>query len=154
MKNLLILFADSKAPLMTELLDQAGVDRALQWQGEHELHTFIVVKLHNRELVNVFTGAKVQMGKGIYTQEAYEAFYKELNLNPFDSHRRHAVKVQFDGGEFLETEITGTPNSICDYYIGQQFNLGGEDDKMRRGVAIWFWDGCGHWLKHKRSIAA
>lgn len=154
MKNLLILFADSKAPLMTELLDKAGVDRALKWQGEHERHNFIVVKLHDRELVNEFTGAKVQMGKGIYTQEAYDAFYKELNLNPFDAHRLHRIKVQFEGGDILETEINGTPNSVCDYYIGKQFNLGREEDRLRTAMSIWFWDGCGHWLKHKRSIAA
>lgn len=54
---------------------------------------------------------------------------------------RHAVKVNFDNGDNLETEINGTYESIRQYYLGKTFNLGnGENDLMAKCVSISFPD--------------
>ena len=43
----------------------------------------------------------------------------------------HEVKVTFDNGDYLYTEINGTAKEIINYYQGKIFNLGnGENDLM------------------------
>ncbi len=37
---------------------------------------------------------------------------------------RYTVKVHFDNGDSLVTDINGTPRSITNYYLGRDFNLG------------------------------
>lgn len=65
---------------------------------------------------------------------------------------RYAIKVIFDNYDTLITEINGTPETICDYYIGKTFNLGkGEHDKMAQALQVFFWDG-ETFLLHKRSL--
>lgn len=44
---------------------------------------------------------------------------------------RLAVKVTFDNGDHICTEINGTKETVSDYYaVGKTFNLGVEDDLM------------------------
>lgn len=54
--------------------------------------------------------------------------------------KRHAVKVTFDNGDHLLTEINGTEESVREYYrIGKVFNIGvGEHDKMQRVAEVEF----------------
>lgn len=52
---------------------------------------------------------------------------------------RHTIRVAFDDGDTLETEINGTPDEIRRYYLGQTFNLGdGERDRLARAVQVDF----------------
>lgn len=52
---------------------------------------------------------------------------------------RQAIRVTFDDGDTLETEINGTPDEILRYYLGQTFNLGqGEHDRLARAVKVEF----------------
>ncbi len=71
--------------------------------------------------------------------------------NPFNLPRRHTVKVVFNGGAIITTEINGTTDSVVVYYIGNWFNVGsGELDDMQKAVTISFWDGeC--WMMHKKT---
>ena len=49
------------------------------------------------------------------------------------------VKVTFDNGDSLTTQINGTPEEIRAYYIGRQFNLGnGENDLMAVAISVEF----------------
>ena len=67
-----------------------------------------------------------------------------------DAPRRHTVRVTFANDDHLITEINGTPDSVCDYYLGNMFNLGSVNDNMQRAVKIEFFDG-EVFLTHKRS---
>jgi len=52
-----------------------------------------------------------------------------------------AIKVTFDDGEELTTNINGTNEEIRKYYIGQWFNRGsGSEDKMTKAVSVEFLD--------------
>lgn len=55
--------------------------------------------------------------------------------------RRREVRVTFEGGKTLDTEINGTEEEITSYYKDNQFNLGvaGNDD-MRTAVGVEFLD--------------
>ena len=54
---------------------------------------------------------------------------------------RQIVKVEFDNGNTIETEINGTQESIREYYaIGCQFNVGSVDDKMAYVAKVTFPD--------------
>ena len=66
--------------------------------------------------------------------------------------KRYTIRVTFENFETLVTEINGTPDSICDYYIGNHFNIGqGGNDNMQRAVSVEFSDG-EYFMMHKRSI--
>lgn len=69
--------------------------------------------------------------------------------NIFDTSRRHKVKVEFDNGDTIKTEISGTPSEIVAYYIGKPHNLGRTDDNIAIGRKIWFFDG-EKYLQHHR----
>lgn len=69
-----------------------------------------------------------------------------------EANRKHIVQVTFGNGAQIITDINGTPDSVCDYYIGKFFNLGNaENDNMQRAEKIGFFDGS-VFLTHKRSI--
>jgi hypothetical protein len=79
------------------------------------------------------------------------------NVNPFDTNnwykieelteeevqsvpniRKH-IKVTFDNGDTLNTEINGSEDEIKKYYIGKQFNLGiGPKDNMVKATNVEF----------------
>jgi hypothetical protein len=51
----------------------------------------------------------------------------------------HAVKVTFENGDTITTEINGTRESISEYYaIGKVFNLGRVSDNLQRVTNIQF----------------
>lgn len=75
-----------------------------------------------------------------------------FNQNPFDASRRHTVRVTFANGDTLKTEINGTPDEVCDYYIGNMFNIGSDNDNMQCAMSIEFFDG-DVFLRHKRSAS-
>jgi hypothetical protein len=56
-------------------------------------------------------------------------------LTPF----RH-IRVTFDKGRTLNTEIRGSEDSIRRYYIGNRFNFGDIDgpDRMEKAVKVEF----------------
>lgn len=50
-----------------------------------------------------------------------------------------AIKVTFDNGNSIETNINGTNEEIEKYYLGQTFNLGnGPHDLMAKAVKVEF----------------
>lgn len=51
-----------------------------------------------------------------------------------------AIRVTFDSGDTLETEINGTHESIEKYYIGNYFNVGSVNDKIAKAVKVQFLD--------------
>lgn len=52
-----------------------------------------------------------------------------------------SIKVTFDNGDSLETNINGSNKEIYDYYIGRTFNLGnGEKDLLVTATEIHFYD--------------
>ena len=65
---------------------------------------------------------------------------------------RH-IKVSFDDGDYLETDINGTDQDIIDYYIGTDFEVGG-DVKKHKAVLVEFMDTgklAGIWAKSIES---
>jgi len=49
------------------------------------------------------------------------------------------VRVDFNNGDHLVTSINGTEQSIREYYIGNQFNIGtGGDDLLVIATAVTF----------------
>lgn len=59
--------------------------------------------------------------------------------------RRRAVRVTFNDGDTITTEINGTEAEIRDYYkIGREFNIGlGPEDRMAKVVSLEFTDQAG-----------
>jgi hypothetical protein len=52
--------------------------------------------------------------------------------------RRH-IKVYFNNGDIIETEINGTKQEIANYYFQNEFNLGsGGNDLMVRATKVEF----------------
>jgi hypothetical protein len=62
------------------------------------------------------------------------------NLNP---PQRRSIRVHYEDGNVVPTEINGTEEEINDYYVGKYFNFGVEDDKMVKAVRVEFLDGDG-----------
>lgn len=61
------------------------------------------------------------------------------------------VTVFFDNGDHLNTQINGTRESINDYYLGKEFNLGnGENDIMARATLVLFDDDYAEFLEKNR----
>jgi hypothetical protein len=48
------------------------------------------------------------------------------------------IRVTFEDGNSLVTAINGTHDEIRQYYIGQTFNLGREDDHLTKAVSVEF----------------
>ena len=53
-----------------------------------------------------------------------------------------SIKVTFDNGNSLETNINGTNAEILKYYVGNEFNLGdgAGDDLMAKATSVEFLD--------------
>lgn len=50
-----------------------------------------------------------------------------------------AIRVTFDNGKRIETDINGTDDEIRAYYIGRLFDVGyGDTEVMARGVSVEF----------------
>lgn len=49
---------------------------------------------------------------------------------------RTSVKVTFEDGNFLYSTINTTLQGARNYYLGQIFNLGAEEDKLVKAVAV------------------
>lgn len=65
-----------------------------------------------------------------WTLEGNESFYEE---------RKRAVRVDFDNGDSVSTEINGNIESICKYYaFGKVFNLGSAEDRMAKVTSLEF----------------
>lgn len=51
-----------------------------------------------------------------------------------------SIRVTFNDGNTIETNINGSIDEIKSYYIGQWFNFGdndwGEGDKMRKAILV------------------
>ena len=64
---------------------------------------------------------------------------KIIKIRNDATHRRRAVKVNFDNDDYISIEINGTVKSITDYYaVGKTFNLGRVEDKMAQVTSIEF----------------
>jgi hypothetical protein len=51
------------------------------------------------------------------------------------------IRVHFDNGDTITTDINGTRADIRAYYEGQTFNLGsGEDDLMATATSVEFFE--------------
>jgi len=48
------------------------------------------------------------------------------------------IKVIFENGDNLKTEINGTKKEILQYYLGNYFNLGIERDNMQKCIKVEF----------------
>lgn len=57
-----------------------------------------------------------------------------------DVSRRRHIKVTFEDGDTIETPINGTKKEIEDYYVGNYFNMGVENDKMVKAISVEFLD--------------
>lgn len=102
---------------------------------------------YNKAL-NRFNGKKIALnetfGRLNESTDLDEESDKDVVDADSDSKRR-SIKVTFDNGDIIHTEINGTEDSIKKYYIGKTFNLGsgadGEDeDRMTKGVKVEFLD--------------
>ena len=57
------------------------------------------------------------------------------------AHRRRGVRVTFDNGDHILTEINGTEETITEYYkIGREFNIGVTRDRMVKVAKLEFLD--------------
>ena len=55
------------------------------------------------------------------------------------TYQRFAVKVNFNDGDHVKTEINGTRQSVTDYYkIGKTFNLGRTGDRLVQVTSLEF----------------
>lgn len=52
--------------------------------------------------------------------------------------RLRAVRVYFDDGDSLLTEINGTVEQIEQYFLNKTFNIGCAEDKMKKCTRIEF----------------
>ena len=48
------------------------------------------------------------------------------------------VKVTFDNGDSIITNINGTESEIRDYYIGNIFNIGTYEDCLVKAISVEF----------------
>lgn len=49
------------------------------------------------------------------------------------------IRIEYNTGDKIVTDINGTEDSIRAYYIGQLFNLGsGEEDRMAKAINVEF----------------
>mgnify|MGYP001612224635 CR=1 FL=1 len=48
------------------------------------------------------------------------------------------IRILFENGDCITTNINGTRAEILNYYVGKQFNLGMEADDMRAAVRVEF----------------
>ena len=52
-----------------------------------------------------------------------------------------SIRVTYDDGDTMETNINGTDAEIIAYYVGVKFNVGlGPDDNIKTAVAVEFLD--------------
>lgn len=58
--------------------------------------------------------------------------------------KRHTVKVTFENGDTLTTEINGTWVEVATYYLGQPFNLGADLDNLQKAISVEFIKEEGH----------
>jgi hypothetical protein len=71
------------------------------------------------------------------TETVNEADKDVVNTN--DDSKKRSIKVTFDNGDTINTEINGTEDTIKKYYIGKSFNLGnGEKDNMVKATKVEF----------------
>lgn len=60
-------------------------------------------------------------------------------VNADKDSKKRSIKVTFDNGDTINTEINGTEETIKKYYIGKTFNLGtDEDEKKTKAVKVEF----------------
>jgi hypothetical protein len=61
-------------------------------------------------------------------------------MTPLKSNKMVPVRVHFDNGDHINTNINGDMRAILDYYtVGREFNLGhGDEDLMAKVVACEF----------------
>lgn len=48
------------------------------------------------------------------------------------------IKVTFDNGDSIITNINGTESEIKDYYIGSAFNIGNYEDCFVKAISVEF----------------
>lgn len=49
------------------------------------------------------------------------------------------IRITYDNGQNIVTDINGTKERICAYYIGKRFNIGnGENDLIATATAVEF----------------
>jgi len=60
------------------------------------------------------------------------------------ANQRRSIRVTFEDGNTVDTEINGTEEEIKEYYLGKKFNFGDSDehskDKMVKAVKVEFLD--------------
>lgn len=54
--------------------------------------------------------------------------------------KMRSIRVTYEDGNTIDTNINGTRKEITDYYVGKYFNFGIEDDHMVKAVAVEFLD--------------
>lgn len=62
-------------------------------------------------------------------------------MNANNDIQRRAVKVTTHTGDYFQTEINGTEESIREYYEGKWFNMGYDpvnEDRMEKVVSVEF----------------
>ena len=84
---------------------------------------------------------------------ALQFAYSNPHLVAKEQGNRHTIRVTYDNHDTTLTEINGTVDSVLDYYIGKQFNLGTDSDKIVTAVKVAFFDG-EVFLTHKRQYVA
>ena len=56
---------------------------------------------------------------------------------------RHSIRVHYDNGDTVDTDINGTTKEILSFYVGNWFNLGNGrgGDLMAKAVRVEFLNG-------------
>lgn len=80
---------------------------------------------------------KIQKSDGINETKVEGQNGQNDPNDPFKKMRH--IKVTFDDGEVLETQINGTKKTITDYYTKNQF-VKDDEVTMQRGVKVEFFD--------------
>lgn len=127
-KVFILLMKPSLMPLGLELQTMEEVLKSLSWQciGQGKSEDFIKCEIKGGAFYSLETGEKLEPGKGCFTDAAWQEFNDNLPL-------RRSVKVTFDDGDIIETEINGTIADVKAYYaIGKKFNIGNVEDNMQR----------------------
>lgn len=51
---------------------------------------------------------------------------------------KKSIRVKFEDGDSLETEITGSDEEILKYYVGNVFNMGTAEDRLVKATEVEF----------------
>ena len=83
---------------------------------------------------------KIKLSKSQWKEIGRKAGWTNLEEG---SDLMRAVKITFEDGNIISTNINGSKDEVLDYYLGKDrkgkvFNLGREDDDLVRAISVDF----------------